>query len=331
MTKSRLITLVVIGLGLWAGAPSVRAELICPEPSFDAGSLLAGKPFKHSFALNNTGKEALQILETLPSCGCLRPTLSKTILNPSEEITLPIEIHTLTKPKGAHRFSINIRYKEAGEIKELTLEVKALIQVEVEVTPAASAIFTDRAISHTLSVKDMRAKPMRIVAAHSSNSQVTFQIHTSTLNENKESVQTIKVYISDLLTPGKHDLWIHLVSDDASYAEMKIPLTIVKRDGKLASAAPSRLYLEGRVGIPFGAKMVRINKAGTEPVSVDKVECSHPAFKCTWAQGPGDDATIRLLLDEKKLLPGETIAELRVLLKGNQTQSVLIPVNIQLK
>ena len=323
--------MVVLGLGLWAGAPCVRAELICPEPSFNAGHLLAGKPFKHLFALNNQGKEAIHILEALPSCGCLRPTLSKTILNPGEAITLPIEIHTLTKPKGAHRFSINIRYKEAGEIKELALEVKALIQVEVEVTPAASAIFTDRAITHTFSVKDMRAKPMRIIAADSSNARVTFQIHPPTLNENKESIQIITVFISELLTPGKHDLWIHLVSDDASYGEMKIPLTIVKRDGKLASAAPSRLYLEGSVGIPFGAKMVRINKAGTEPVKVDKVECSHPAFKCTWAQGPGDDATIRLLLDEKKLPPGETIAELRVLLKGHQTQSVIIPVNIQLK
>lgn len=323
--------MVVLGLGLWAGAPSVRAELICPEPSFNAGHLLAGKPFKHLFALNNQGKEAIHILEALPSCGCLRPTLSKTILNPGEAITLPIEIHTLTKPQGAHRFSINIRYKEAGEIKELALEVKALIQVEVEVTPAASAIFTDRAITHTFSVKDMRAKPMRIIAADSSNARVTFQIHPPTLNENKESIQIITVFISELLTPGKHDLWIHLVSDDASYGEMKIPLTIVKRDGKLASAAPSRLYLEGSVGIPFGAKMVRINKAGTEPVKVDKVECSHPAFKCTWAQGPGDDATIRLLLDEKKLPPGETIAELRVLLKGHQTQSVIIPVNIQLK
>ncbi len=331
MTKSRLITLVVLGLGLWAGAPSVRAELICPEPSFNAGHLLAGKPFNHSFALSNKGKEAIHILEALPSCGCLRPTLSKTILNPGEAITLPIEIHTLTKPQGAHRFSINIRYKEAGEIKELALEVKALIQVEVEVTPAASAIFTDRAIAHTFSVKDMRAKPMRIIAADSSTARVTFQIHPPTLNENKESIQTITVFISELLTPGKHDLWIHLVSDDASYGEMKIPLSIVKRDGKLASAAPSRLYLEGSVGIPFGAKMVRINKAGTEPVKVDKVECSHPAFKCTWAQGPGDDATIRLLLDEKKLPPGETIAELRVLLKGHQTQSVIIPVNIQLK
>ena len=331
MTKSRLITLVVLGLGLWAGAPCVRAELICPEPSFNAGHLLAGKPFKHLFALNNQGKEAIHILEALPSCGCLRPTLSKTILNPGEAITLPIEIHTLTKPQGAHRFSINIRYKEAGEIKELALEVKALIQVEVEVTPAASAIFTDRAITHTFSVKDMRAKPMRIIAADSSNARVTFQIHPPTLNENKESIQIITVFISELLTPGKHDLWIHLVSDDASYGEMKIPLTIVKRDGKLASAAPSRLYLEGSVGIPFGAKMVRIKKAGTEPVKVDKVECSHPAFKCTWAQGPGDDATIRLLLDEKKLPPGETIAELRVLLKGHQTQSVIIPVNIQLK
>ena len=66
MTKSRLITLVVLGLGLWAGAPSVRAELICPESSFNAGHLLAGKPFKHSFALSNKGKEALQILETMP-------------------------------------------------------------------------------------------------------------------------------------------------------------------------------------------------------------------------------------------------------------------------
>lgn len=105
----------MLGLGLWAGAPCVRAELICPEPSFNAGHLLAGKPFKHLFALNNQGKEAIHILEALPSCGCLRPTLSKTILNPGEAITLPIEIHTLTKPQGAHRFSINIRYKEAGK------------------------------------------------------------------------------------------------------------------------------------------------------------------------------------------------------------------------
>lgn len=331
MTKSRLIILVVLGLGIWAGAPSVRAELFCPEPSFNAGSLLAGKPFKHSFALNNQGKEALQILEALPSCGCLRPNLPKAILNPGETIALPIEIHTLTKPQGAHRFSISIRYQEAGEIKELALEVKALVRVEVEVSPAAAAIFTDRAITQPFCVKDTRANPMRITAAVSSNAQITFQIHPPTLNEKKESVQTIMVLISELLAPGKHDLWIHLVSDDASYAEMKLPLTIVKRDGKLASAAPARLYLEGSVGIPFGAKMVRINKAGSEPVRVDKVECSHPAFKCTWAQGPGDDATIRLLLDEKKLTQGETIAELRVQLKGNQNQSVIIPVNIQLK
>jgi len=323
--------LAVLGLGLWARVPVARADLFCPEPSFNSKPLLAGKPFKHSFTLNNNGKETIQILEALPSCGCLRPTLPKAILSPGEAISLPIEIHTLTKPHGEHRFSISIRYQEAGEIKNLALEVKALIQVEVEVTPAASAIFTDRAITHTFSVKDIRAKPMRIVAAESSNAQVAFKIHPSTLNENKESVQTIMVLISDLLASGKHDLWIHLVSDDPSYAEMKIPLTIVKRDGKLASAAPSRLYLEGSVGVPFGAKMVRINKAGAEPVRVDKVECSHPAFKCTWAQGPGDDATIRLLLDEKKLSPGETIAELRVQLKGNQTQCVLIPVNIQLK
>ena len=331
MTKSRLIILAVLGLGFWAGAPIARAELFCPEPSFNAGSLLAGKPFMHSFSLKNKGKETIQILEALPSCGCLRPTFSKSILNPDESITLPIEIHTLTKPQGAHRFTINIRYQESGEIKNMALEVKAMIQVEVEVSPAASAIFTDRAITHTFSVKDTRAKPMRIIAAESSNPRIAFQINPPALNEKKESVQTIKVLISDLLTPGKHDLWIQLVSDDASYADMKIPLTIIKRDGKLATAAPSRLYLEGSVGVPFGAKMGRINKAGAEPVRVDKVECSHPAFKCTWAQGPGDDATIRLLLDEKKLSPGETIAELRVQLKGNQNQSVLIPVNIQLK
>ena len=331
MTKSRVTILVVIGLGLWVKVPIAQADLFCPEPSFNSRPLHAGKPFKHSFTLKNNGKESIQILEALPSCGCLRPALPKAILVPEEVIFLPIEIHTLTKPQGEHRFSISIRYQEAGEIKNLALEVKALIQVEVEVTPAASAIFTDRATTHTFSVKDTRAKPMQIIAVESSNAQVAFKIHPPMFNENKESIQTIVVLISDLLTPGKHDLWIQLISDDPSYAEMKIPLTIVKRDGKLASAAPSRLYLEGSVGVPFGAKMVRINKAGSDPVRVDKVECSHPAFKCTWAQGPGDDATIRLLLDETKLAPGETIAELRVQLKGNQTQSVLIPVNIQLK
>jgi hypothetical protein len=331
MTKTRKIIMVLLGLGIWAATPVAKAELSCKVPSVDSGKLLAGKPFKHSFILENNGKETIQILEVLSSCGCLRPVLPKTTLMGGESISLPIEIHTLTKPKGMHRFGINLRYQEAGVTSELALELKALIEVEVEVTPAAAAIFTDRAINHTLCVKDTRAKPMRIIAADSGNANVGLVIHPATLNENKESVQTITVGISDLLASGRHELWINLVSDDPSYTEMKIPLTIVKRDGKVASAAPSRLYLEGSVGIPLGAKMVRINKAGAGPVKVDKVECSHPAFKCTWAQGPGDDATLRLLLDEKKLPKGETIAELRVHLNGSQPQSLLIPVNIQLK
>ncbi|MEY4190941.1 MAG: hypothetical protein RIR17_1677, partial [Planctomycetota bacterium] len=46
---------------------------------------------------------------------------------------------------------------------------------------------------------------------------------------------------------------------------------------------------------------------------------------------PGEDATIRLLLDEKKLPAGQTTAEVQVKMKDGTQPLLMIPVSINLR
>ncbi len=331
MTKNRVILFVVLIGAFWGDRNLAYANLLCTQSTFDLGLVHAGKPCSHSFSIKNLGKEVIQILEARPSCGCIHKPIIKSTLLPNESFSLAIEIHTLTKPPGQHSFAITLHYLEANQAKELILTVKADIKVEVEITPAASVIYTDRDHTHTLTIKDTRAKPLKIIAAETSNPNIDVQVSEPTINTNNESVQLITLHIKDSLNVNKHELWVVLTSDDPTYREMKVPLTVIKRDGKQTTASPGKLFLDSNLGTPIAAKIIRLTKSGPDAVMVQKVETSHPAFQCTWANGPGESATLRVLMDEKLLLKGETNTILTVYFKDAKEQKVQIPIFMLIK
>lgn len=316
---------------LWAITPNALAQLSSPEPLHDRGNVRAGTPLKHSFLLQNTGAQPLRILEARPGCGCLKPPVANATLLPNESMLLPVEIHTLAQPEGPHSFPLTVKYLLNNQLEELKLSVQARIQVEVQVTPAAAAIFTDRAQSHTFTIRDSRTTPLHIIAAESSLPELTLKVADPSRDDLGSSQQQVVVQIPESLPAGRYQAWISLTSNDPAYSDMKLPLTIVKREKGLVQAAPAKLFLDGAVNTPLGARIVRLSSQGAGAVLVEKVEATHPGMRCTWAQGPGEDATIRLLVDEKKLPPGQTGAAVKVLLKGSTQAPLLIPVTIDLR
>lgn len=316
---------------IWALSPHAFAQLYCKESSHDRGLVRAGTPLKHTFLLQNLGQQSIQVLEARPGCGCLKPPIAKAKLEPGQSMQLPVEIHTLTQPEGPHAFPLTVKYLLGSQMEELKLSVQAQIQVEVQVTPAAAAIFTDRAQTHTFTIRDSRATPLKIISAESSLQELAIVVGPPSQDESGASLQQIVVQIPESLKAGKYQAWISLTSNDTAYSDMKIPMTIVKREKGLVQAAPAKLFLEGIASIPLPSRIIRLSSQGSGNVLIEKVETNHPAVRCTWAHGPGEDATIRLLLDEKKLPAGQTTAEVQVKIRDGIQPLLMIPVSINLR
>ena len=190
---------------------------------------------------------------------------------------------------------------------------------------------SDRAQTHTFTIRDSRTTPLKITSAESSIKELTITVGSLSQDESGASLQQILVQIPESLKAGRYQAWISLTSNDPAYSDMKIPMTIVKREKGLVQAAPAKLFLEGSISTPLPSRIIRLSSQGAGNVRIENVETNHPAVRCTWAHGPGEDATLRLLLDEKKLPAGQTTAEVQVKIRDVAQPLLMIPVSINLR
>src|SRR5579884_3615222 len=76
----RLLPVLIAMTWLAEGRAAAGADLVCVEPLVDKGLVRSGSPLAQRFTLVNRGREAVEITEVKPSCGCLVPRLEKRLL-----------------------------------------------------------------------------------------------------------------------------------------------------------------------------------------------------------------------------------------------------------
>src|SRR5207248_8906135 len=69
------------------------------------------------------------------------------------------------------------------------------------------------------------------------------------------------------------------------------PVRVLKETKSSLSVGPRELSFPRSAGFP--ARLVRVWNAADLPVDVVRVFADHPAVVCTWAAGPGNQATVR--------------------------------------
>lgn len=98
MRKGLLIgCLLLLVLGAVAMA---TPELTVEDPDYDFGTIGLGYMVKHTFVLQNTGDEQMEIVYVRASCGCTTTELSTTSLAPGESVPLEVLVladHGTTK------------------------------------------------------------------------------------------------------------------------------------------------------------------------------------------------------------------------------------------
>jgi riboflavin biosynthesis pyrimidine reductase len=92
------------------------------------------------------------------------------------------------------------------------------------------------------------------------------------------------------------------------------------------TATPEAVTITAAAGQPLPSQLVLIRSADEAAVAIESAEADDPAVTCRWAAGPGNMATLRVLVDRGKMKDPKLSATLRVVVNGPVHQTVSIPV-----
>jgi hypothetical protein len=284
------------------------------EPVIDAGHVRVGPPLVRRFTFANIGNDTLTITDVRSSCGCMVPALAKRVYAPGEHGELIVEVNTLSQPAGPHRWAFTLDYHCGDATSERTLELTADLMQEIEIAPAAIAFRGDGPLSARVTIHDPRPKPLTIRSVDSSIPGLAASLGDG----------GVEVRVRDDCPPGRHAATVTIMTDDADYREIKLPVTIDRTARRAVIASPNRVTV-----VPGGTALVQVRAADSETVEIDSTEPTIPGLTTRWAKGPGNRATVRVGLDRAKWDGRSSDGEVRVRLTAPAHETIVIPVSVR--
>jgi hypothetical protein len=111
----------------------------------------------------------------------------------------------------------------------------------------------------------------------------------------------VKLEVGADCPEGRHEEHIDLMTSDPDYADLRVPVIVVKRAKLRLSATPNSVALSAPTGQPAPSRLLVIRDQDEQPVVIDRVEADDPALSCTWSEGPNTPGAVRVRLDPKGL------------------------------
>jgi hypothetical protein len=320
--------LILVALIFLLRPPVVGAELEFKEPVANAGTIYTGQPLRHRFAFTNSGPHVAEIREIQASCGCLAPRLSSRTLKPGEEATLDLEVHTLSQAEGTHAWTVHLRYQMDDQLYETVLQLNARVLTEVRVQPAAMVLSAGRTAGHQLTVTDLRSKPVKITSVQASSSRMTTKLCAPERDEAGHWLQKIDLGIGEDIPDGRYEEIVAIYTDDPKYAELRVPVTLVKRAADRLTAMPREVVLTGVAGQPLPSRIVLIRDAANQAVKIDHIMTDDPAITCRWAPGPNTMATLKIQVDRTRIHGDGLESAVHVHVSEPVPETIVIPVRV---
>jgi len=314
MQSSRLIVVLAM---LLASPALATAQLRFAEAFGNLGELRGGPVYTHRFEFINDSTRPLEIIDFRLGCGCLQPQLDKRVYQPGEKGTLLMHIRTLGQPDGVRTWQAQVQYRSANQLAECALTVAANLRNEITVEPSLLAMTVETTLRQEITIKDQRKTPMKInnVLASSPALRVTVQ-------PTVDGVTKVFVDVSrSALTANKQNEMLSIYSDDPHYRLLQVPITLTKAQRTGVSATPESVTLIGT-----GSQLVRLRGNNDQMVRVERADADHSALTCTYAAGPGNDATLKIVVNASRLTTPSAIATVTVRLAEPAGAVVAIPV-----
>jgi hypothetical protein len=303
--------------------PAQTAQLACPEPVVDRGTVRGGPVLKQSFTLTNRGDSAVQILETRGSCGCLKPKLSSNNLKPGETTTLELEVGTLSQPEGQNIWSVYLKCRCVGSETEqvVRVQVKANVERELAVEPAALRLFGSPGLAHEITLIDRRPNPLTISTIRTTSPRVLAEWSGPWQRASTGWQRKLLVQLADG-PDGKLDEVVQLFSDDPDYREISIRVSGALRSKRRYVISPDEVKLQAASEGSTSSFLILIRSADGRPVEIGKAECTDPAITCCFADGTWPTATVRVQVNKDQIPARQSVLHVQVLQPAAQTLEI---------
>jgi hypothetical protein len=320
---------LILFAGLLTGQPPAPpAGFHCPAPAAAKGEVKAGPPLVHDFELANATAGTVTVTKVEAGCGCLRQSLGTNVLKPGEKTQLTLEVNTLTQPDGPNRWQAVVSYQvespgAAAKVGELALQVTATLSREVAVSPPQLAFSTAGAASQAISLSDRRAKPLTVLKAASSP-HLSVEVAPAT-NSPTGRTPSVVVRLAATAPAGHRDEVVVLYTDDPAYAELRVPVRVLKRAAGAVTATPESVAIRLATGQAEGSALVQLRSPDGKAGGVAGAESDMPGVGVKWSGGSGPVATLRVTVPEAVAArPGRCTVRVRLSEPGGE---VAIPVS----
>jgi Protein of unknown function (DUF1573)/Flagellar-associated PapD-like len=137
--------------------PPPKVEL--PDPVYNFGTVINGKPVKHIFTIKNGGEGTLIIGDVMTSCGCTAAKPTKTRLAPGEEAQIAVTLDTRVE-RGKVARTITALTNDPKHPKAV-MTIKGDVRILVDATPGEVAFGNVRhgvGASRRVLISDLGAK-----------------------------------------------------------------------------------------------------------------------------------------------------------------------------
>jgi hypothetical protein len=226
---------------------------------------------------------------------------------------------------------MQIKYRQADAVSEISLQLGARVIREVLVQPSALVVFAEHAADHDIVVTDSRPQPLAIREARLSTPFAMPVLSAPARAANGQWSQHIKIVVSPDCPPGRHDDELHIYSTDPQYPDLKVPVTILNGSCDRFTAVPQELTFMGVAGRSLPARMVLVRDNQNGEVRIKNAAGDDPAILCRWAPGPENLATLKIQIDSKLFHEGELHSAVHVEIGKPVSQTLTIPVHAILK
>jgi hypothetical protein len=313
--------------GIW-GAPPVWAGVRVTVPALEIGEVRAGVQVTRIFELVNDGPGNAEIVAVRGSCGCLNPQVEPRIIPPNGKAKLTLSINTLGQGAGPHSWSARLRCRADGKESDLSAIVKAHVITEITVQPAALTIVATGARTDIVTLIDLRRNALAVTSVETSTPGLKARLLSPGRDTQGRRTEKIQLDVTGELKSGRHVETLSIYTNDPVYQHLQVLVTIIKQSASSTAAVPDEVTLRPAPG-QAASCLVRLHSWGAGAVRINKVETGDPALTCKWAEGPGQDATLRIQLDPAAWTGGELEATALIHLEGYGEEIVRLPIHVR--
>lgn len=313
---------------LATGVRPVQAQLTASTSIIELGVIRGGQRIEHRFELINPSAEPIEVFDLQRGCGCLAPRLEQRIVPACGKTGLVAELRTLGQANGEHTWNLQVHYRRGRDAngqdaKVLPLTLRGTVKNDITVQPAILGMHVAKAVEQEITLTDHRAAPLRVIDAEARGAGVR-------VTKIERAGKITKVLVSadaTQLDPGRHEGRLTITTDDPDYGQLQVPIVVTKATATTIQAAPESVILRFAAGVTSASALVRVRAPGDQAVRISKIEPSDPALVCTWAPGPGNDATLKIQV--RAALSSSFRSHVEVHLAAPTIEVLTIPVAMQ--